>query len=320
MTLSSFKWIGVVLAAMFVADPVRGIAGGPPVIQALLTHRDYLRALALGKVGMERIVQLLDGSIADDMPVQQRIEAINGVADIGGYAWGSWVTTGFIEDETATRVLGAGLLDEDAKVREQACRQLERLGRDRYLAMIATEIKQAAERLPRECGGRLLGRLNLGLSETLDLLGRSLDVEVRARLGDVEWEQKLIAAFEQARDFRSKEQATRALGYVGTRAAGTALVHALRSPIFDGSGPGDRVSIRIPIIFALGRIHQDELLLTNQILWLQNVGDKRFGGPTAVAAYLEQVYAWAQATYGVDPEGPEPGPFLSNTEKSPAIH
>jgi len=312
--------IGLVLAAMIIAGPTKGIAGTPPLVEGLRIHRDYLRALALGKVGMERIVQLLDAPTPNDMPVQQRIEAINGVSDIGGYAWGSWVTTGFIEDETATRVLGTGLLDDDAKVRERACEQLARLGKDRYLAMIATEIKQSAERLPRECGGRLLGRLSLSLPEALDLLGRSLDLEVRARLGDNEWEQKLIKSFEEAQDFRSKQQAAKVLGYVGTPAAGKALVRALHSPIIDGTGEGDRVSIRIPIITALGRIDQDELLLTNQILWIGQVGDKRFGGPTAVAAYLHQVYAWARTACGVEPEGPDPGPFLSDTEKSPVMH
>ncbi len=320
MTARNCALIGAAFALALPAVPVCGVGGVSPLVEALRTHQAYLHELALGKAGAPDILRVIYEPIPDEMAAKERVNVIDAVSWIGSYAWGSWAVTGFIEDERATGVLGAGLLDEDASVRERACEELARLGKDRYLVAIAAEIQQTARQLPQECGAHLLGRLNLRLDEAQDLLARPLPVEVRARLGDAGWEQKLITAFTDATDFTSKAGAAYTLGYVGTRAAGIALVHALHSPMFRGTGEGDRMSIRIAIIEALGHIHQEELLLTERILWIAARGDKVFGGSAAIAAYLDRVYAWAQATYGIEPEGPEPGPFLNDTEKSPVMH
>lgn len=311
----------IAIAALFLfasAGFAAEIHAVPPLVVELRANGDHLRRLALSASSSDSA--FIHRPVPDDLPVEERAKAVAVVAYIGLSAWGQWSSTGFIEDPIATRVVAAGLIDESAEVRDEACALLLSYAKDEYLARVAEAIRASAARLERECGGRLLGRLDLTLAEAGALLGRRPDQVVRARLGDTRMEQGAIAAFESADEYDSKRRMAEILGYIGTPAAGAALARALYSPIALGSGPGDRSSIRVPIIFSLGKIHQDELLLGSELLWYTSRGDELMGGEAAVSEYLGRVYAWALLTYGVTPEGPDPGAYLIQTSATPVLH
>ena len=62
--------------------------------------------------------------------------------------------------------------------------------------------------------------------------------------------------------------------------------------------PYQRVSIRYYIIESLGRAYPDEPLLTSEIRRIRDMGDHAYGADE-LAAYLEELAAWAQDEVGV---------------------
>ena len=104
----------------------------------------------------------------------------------------------------------------------------------------------------------------------------------------------LAAAFLGATDFRRKSDLAEQLGYIGSDACAKALLSEFNSPVI-GEFKYDRVSIRCPIVLALGRIYPDEPLLTSEIRQMLSVGEDDYGDEK-VNSYLADVAAWAGQT------------------------
>jgi HEAT repeat protein len=224
--------------------------------------------------------------------------------------------TSFLEDPLAVQILVVAMRDPSPLVRGVAFRALtpepQYYGaKARDLAANADGIKEALRRFDFPDKFYLFSLLPLTSGERAELLAiPDLPKSVRARLGDTQAEDACIEKFERARTFDEKRSWASALGYVGTRRAGEALARALGSDLVHEFGGGGKASIRVDIIEALGRIHDEEPLLTSEILKIQGAGDDRYGGPEKVREYLQRVHAWAQATYGITLPTPEATPLL----------
>ena len=128
----------------------------------------------------------------------------------------------------------------------------------------------------------------------------SLPLEIRARLGDGQAESQLIRHFREAKEYGEKSRLAGQLGYVGSKAGARALVGELNSPLV-WRATREHISIRCPIILALGRIHPDELLVTARMQQIIDMGDDRYG-QRKVQEFVREVARWARKALGIELE------------------
>lgn len=220
--------------------------------------------------------------------------------------------TGFLEDPVGTEVLVAALYDECEALHPKALDYLATKVRDADLPRVKSVVVEYCERHPGKCPPRLVGKL--GTPRLLaDLPPAAIPKEVLARLGDATAAEDLAAEFTREQDAARACELARALGYVGGVASGKTLAEALdRTEMFFTSTGGQR-SVRLCVIEGLGQIHQNHPLLTIDVQREIRRESRRgfgLGGPDEIRTYVQAVYAWAIATYGVE---------LPEVERSPVL-
>jgi hypothetical protein len=286
------------------------IAQGPAWIAVVNENRDYLRDLGrqaerYGDYSRE-VAKLLEQPVPGELGVEERRLLFSKIGHVTP-------TRGWVCDATVAAVLAAALTDEDRELRQEAFDRLTWRTKKRVLALQAAEIKAALKAQSFRGEATLLALLPLSDEEKAELLRRpDLPLPVRARLGDAQAEQELIDAVAHPKGIREMQLAAVGLGYVGTRRAGETLVRALKSDVATKPDPDSQESIRPTLIMCLGRIHEDDPIVTTDY---DRVVDEMGSGGRAqnditARTYLDRLYEWARVTYGVTPEGPEGLPLL----------
>ncbi len=205
--------------------------------------------------------------------------------------------TGFVDDPEAVPILIATLREGNGDTRDFALRTLTWQTRQADLERSAAAVRQALGTPDRHDQWRLWARLPLTDAEKREAQARpDLGLEVRARLGNSQAEADLILAFETRTDYEGQERYALLLGYAGTPPCARALVEGLRSPLVAKRQHEDR-SIRVPILGALGLIHQDEPLFTRDARLLAESAEDVFDRWRGQTAYVQDVDAWVRARY-----------------------
>lgn len=270
-------------------------------------HRDDIRA---GLEHRPQITRRAESIILLQNPVPQELEfnvRRNLLGDILLLRWESeWR-----EDGRLIGILVAALTDAHSEIGGRAYATLETSVPRRLLAPHAASIKAALHEIKWRKSERLLALLPLNQQERADLLAKpGLDRQVRARLGDTAAETELIQAFHAERDWGRKAGLAYLLGYVGTQRAGEALVRDLKSDIMRRTD-NSAESIRVPIISALKEMHENEPLFWEDDFATRRGDDLIDYPPAEARAFLDRVYAWAEAKYGIIPQGPEGKPLFA---------
>lgn len=305
------------------------------VLDAVTRNLKHLRQVANQRslpdhdVGDE--LKLYLDRLDDHAPSCDEMRAImSRISDIGLCPTGWTVSdilmqSGFYEDAIVTEIMVAALRDDCHDIPHYATINLEQHARDRDLARFTEVLRARCYALGSNCPFRLFARVATSEGDRQYILSHaagSVGDDVRARIGDQEAEARLIARFTNETTFVKKVRLASALGYVGSHNAGLALAKELKSSMFAEPNPTATIpgwtSLRIAIIQALGRIHQDNHLLTSELQRIigatardrRHAGDAWYGGPTAVQNYLDLVCAWARSTYGIALDAPDPPPRL----------
>lgn len=264
---------------------------------ALLTQTDWQRPGSQQAQWLKGFIEDL-GQRGRDRDAQEWEDALRCVTGIARRDYLLLEATGFVDDPAVVPILAAALGEPSYSTRDFALRTLIWQTRQADLEQSAAAVRQAlgTPRLDEEW--RLWAKLPLADAEKRDALARpDLEPEVRARLGSSQAENELILAFGRETDFGEKEHFARLLGYVGTPPCARALVDGLRSPVAIDSQYEER-SIRVPILAALGLIHQDEPLFTRDARLLTESGEDVFDRWRGLAAYAQDVDTWVRARYG----------------------
>ncbi len=231
---------------------------------------------------------------------------IGAIYDLGRFPTGAEYDTGYIEDNVVIRILVSALDDPRKRVRNNAFHSLLAFARAGQLMPHSAAIKDAFAKyeFPEEYD--MLGLLILDEDERKSLLNRNnMPAKVRARIGDADSENRLISEFRSSDDFKRLRELTDDLAYIGTTSCGKTLAESLASELTVRLGAG-KLSVKFYIIQALGKIHPDNRLLTQEIRKIESLSDDDYGGTEAIRNYLGRVCQWAEDTYGIDL--PEPGP------------
>jgi len=155
----------------------------------------------------------------------------------------------------------------------------------------------------------MLGLLILDENERRSLLNSdNVSAKVRARIGDTGSENRLISEFGSSDNFDEKVRLTRELAYVGTASCRKALAESLASGLTH-RGIIREESVKFYVIQALGKIHPDNRLLTQEIKEIEHMGDDDYG-KEAIRNYLGKVCQWAENTYGIQLPEPDPDSVL----------
>ncbi|MCB1859903.1 MAG: hypothetical protein KDI63_16645 [Gammaproteobacteria bacterium] len=205
--------------------------------------------------------------------------------------------SGYIEDNRIIPILVASLTDENQAIREYALQVLGEGTRRSDLLGWKEQIRVAIGSRDDEQALRLLGQLPLMDERRLEILSATgVPLEVRARLGDHEAEQRLISEFVAETDYSAKRNLAQQLGYAGTEASVQALLDGLDSPVKIEAEYDDR-SIRCDVLLALGRIYQDEPLFTRDARLLTSSDEETFDRLRGTASYIADVEEWAQKNF-----------------------
>lgn len=238
----------------------------------------------------------------------------------------------FIEDEIIYNLCIVAFKDDH--LRDQAYEVLIKHSRADYLKKYNTEIKEyihriwdkiiednkksKIKRLPYD---ELYMLLTLSKSEEKELLDkidkRYIPNNYLARLGNKKAENELIDRFKKASQYKkrgnseSKAYLAYTLGIAGTSACAKALIEELSSSVADERTSGNYKSIRVPIIKALGRIHPEAPFLRIDIAFIDQEGDRTYGGKDRISSYLNKIIRWAEITYNTTPVEKSFKPLLS---------
>ena len=275
------------------------------LIQAIEKNREYLLDLCRKQGELtesrQRLVQALERPMGKDLAESDVLFLVHGLFDLGRFPQGFTHDTGFIEDDVVVEVLVSAMADPSKKIHDAAFDDLMRYAKASQLRRHSRYIKNILMGYRFDNNLKMLCLLDLDAPEKQKLLAQAdLPLELRARLGDAHAQADLIAIFEAANTYQTKEKLARSLGYVGSDACAAALIQSLESPL-TLQAPYESISIRVPIIKALGKIHPENELLTQEIHTIANLGDSQYGGDPMIQGYLGRVYEWASDTYGVKP-------------------
>lgn len=208
-------------------------------------------------------------------------------------------STIFVEDLPTVEVLVAALTERDNDIRSFAIRTLTWEVKRPDLAKFVTKIHEGLGENPQISDDILLfARLPMTDVQKRNTLSKTnLPAVVRARLGELEAEQQLIAEFEKERDYYKKSSLARSLGYIGSRRCAQALVKGLRSEVFVDAMYEQR-SIRCSVLLSLGLIYEGEALFTVDARSLDSNSEEVFDQQRNLSHYIQDVDSWVKENFG----------------------
>ncbi|MBK8100602.1 MAG: hypothetical protein IPK26_26225 [Planctomycetes bacterium] len=229
-----------------------------------------------------------------------RLALVHDLYAVGRYAGPVEAHTAYLRESAVVGVLVEALADDDAAVVERVVAWLGDATPEGALDPFAERLASLVRARSLRGGERLLARLPRQWWPTA--VEAVFAREVRARLGDARSRTEIMAALAGAADFDALQRAAVEAGYAGGDEIIGALIGALGSPLLL-VGPYERVSVRMPLIRALGRLHPGVPELTTTIERLARAGDDATG-LAGRRAYYESVVAWAEQRYHKAPLAP----------------
>ena len=186
----------------------------------------------------------------------------------------------YIEDTAITQVILTGITSTSKEAYDITLNYLFNDIRPDYARALSVDIKTYLKNSKFLSIGdslAILRYLDLSKEELRTLLPKvnQKDIYARADFGDNTCIDSLIYLFTKETDYRQKASYANTLGYIGTEKCAIALLNAMDSKIVLQSSK-TILSIRVPIIMALGRIHPENKLLTNEITKIKRFSDAAY--------------------------------------------
>lgn len=222
------------------------------------------------------------------------------ITRIGKKEQSPYSCTGYVEDRKTVEVLVFALKEDNREIREFALKTLTWQVRQVDLQYFAKAIVNGLSKELKDEELLLFAKLGINIDKDRKnkIISRGdAPLEVKARLGDEESEQILINNFINEEDFYKKQHFSRLLGYVASEKCAIALINALDSSVQIKSLYED-LSIRGPVLIALGNIYQDELLLTRDALFLVTNGEEALAKLRGNADFVKDVKDWVRKKFG----------------------
>lgn len=183
----------------------------------------------------------------------------------------------YIEDTSFTNVIISGLTSDSKEVYARTLDYLFNDIRPDYAKAHSDNIKKyikVSKFTHLNDSISILSYIVLTKDERSTLLTKveQGDICSRALLGDTACIDSMIHLFLNETDYVEKADYANKLGYIGTRKCAIALLNSLDSKIFRNNH-SSILSIRVPIIEALGRIHPENTILTKELKKITRFGD-----------------------------------------------